>query len=342
MSRINTITVAALTAGVNTPSSRFRIRQYVTRLAEQGITVREYIPFFEKSCGLPSPFKAAARVPALFKSRSADVVWVGKELVQGYETFERLLKRPRMMDVDDAIWLNLPFGGIAARSVAGAMDAVVAGNQYLADYFSRYCKTIHIVPTGIDLHRYQLRNFPTAEPEKFIIAWTGLACNYKYLRIIEPVLRKFLLDHSRAELLLVSNKPWKSQLCPPEKIKYVRWSQDNEATALHSASVGIMPLKDDKWSRGKCSFKMLQYMAVGLPVVVTPAGMNREILQKAESGFAAGSPDEWYDALKTIYGNWSLQRQMGQAGRKVVEQFYSADIIAKELAQIFKTITCKL
>ena len=102
----NKITVAALTAGLNTPSSRFRIRQYTARLAEHGIIIKEHIPFFEKSCGLPSPFKAAARIPALWRTRDADLIWLGKELVQGYETFERFLKRPRLMDVDDTIWLN--------------------------------------------------------------------------------------------------------------------------------------------------------------------------------------------------------------------------------------------
>ena len=336
------IKVAALTGGLNTPSSRFRIRQYVTRLAEYNVAVTEHVPFFEKSCGLPSPFKMCARIPALFRSRDADIVWLGKELVKGYETFERLLKRPRMMDVDDAIWLGRPFGRFAAADIARVMDAIVVGNNYLADYFSRYCKNIYIVPTAIDLNRYQLRpDLDSEPPEKFIIGWTGLACNYKYLKPIESVLQQFVLEHKQAELVLISDKSWKHKLLPPDKVKFVPWSEQNEAAVLHLFSVGIMPLKDDKWTRGKCSFKMLQYMAAGLPVVVSPVGLNRDILQKADIGFAATSPDEWYDALKTLYSDWSLQVKLGRAGRKVVEQFYNADIIAIELAQIFeKLVAC--
>ncbi len=333
------IKVAALTAGVNIPSSRFRIRQYISRLSRQGIAVREHIPFFEKSCGLPSPFKMGARIPALLRSRDADIVWVGKELVQGYETFERLLKRPRMIDIDDAIWLSWPLGRFAAADIARVMDAVVVGNNYLADYFSRYCKTIYVVPTAIDLNRYQLRPGLAGEPpKKFVIGWTGLACNYKYLKPIESVLQQFILKHKQAELVLISDRPWKHRLLPPDKVKFVLWSEENEATALHSLSVGIMPLKDDKWTRGKCSFKMLQYMAVGLPVIVSPVGLNRDILQKADIGFGAASPDEWYDALKSLYGDWSLQVKLGRMGRNVVERFYNADIIAIELARIFKKL----
>ncbi len=333
------IKVAAFTGGVNTPSARFRIRQYIWRLAAHGVVIEEHLPFFEKSCGLPSPFKAAARSPGLFRSRNADIVWIGKELVKGYKTFEGLLRHPRIMDVDDAIWLSFPFGKFAAPAIARTMDAIVAGNSYLADHFSQYCKTIYIIPTAIDTERYQLRDLSSAEPpDKFVIGWTGLACNYKFLKTISPVLKQFLADHERAELLLVSNRDWKQNVLPADRIKFIPWSMENEARVLHSMSVGIMPLTDDKWTRGKCSFKMLQYMAAGLPVITSPVGMNAQVLDKGRIGFGVNSPDEWYDALKTLYNDWSLQVSMGKAGRDVVQQFYNADIAAKELAEIFKTL----
>ena len=138
--------------------------------------------------------------------------------------------------------------------------------------------------------------------------------------------------------MLISNRPWKGKLLPPEKVRFVPWNRESEATALHSMSVGVMPLIDTKWSRGKCSFKMLQYMAVGLPVVVSPVGMNLDVLQKADVGFAAACHDEWYEALSALYDNWTLQVKLGRAGRKVVEQFYSADTVAGELADIFKSL----
>jgi glycosyltransferase involved in cell wall biosynthesis len=340
--QIDTIKVAALTGGVNTPSSRFRIRQYTNRLKDKGVIIQEHIPYFEKSCGLPSPFKAAARIPGLIHSRKADLVWVGKELVKGYQTFESLLKRPRVLDVDDAIWLSKPFGKIAASSIARSMDAVIAGNTYLAEYFSEYNKNIHIIPTAIDLDRYRPRPEENANrTDKFIIGWTGLACNYKYLKLIERPLKKFLDDHKDAQLMLVSNRPWSPELIDPKKITFIQWTKENEATCLHDMSVGIMPLTDNKWARGKCSFKMLQYMAAALPVIVSPVGMNADILQKANIGFGPTNDDQWYDALKTLYDDHPLQIDMAATGRRIVEENYNADAIADQLAGIFRTLCGK-
>jgi len=333
------ITLAALTAGLNRPSSRFRIRQYISRLAEHGVVVKEHKPFSEKTYYFPGPFKAANRISALFRSRDADLVWISRGFVEGYETFERLLKRPRILDVDDAVWLRRPFGRFTMPDIARAMDTVIAGNDYLAEYFGRYCKEVHVVPTAIDLDRYTLRPEPANEqPDKFVIGWTGSSSNFKYLDAIEPVLSRFIQEYDRAELMLIANCPWEHRLLPPDKVSFVPWSEEKEVRVLHSMSVGIMPLADDKWTRGKCAFKMLQYMAVGLPVIVSPVGMNQDVLQKADIGFAAGSSDQWYEALVSLYKDRSLQMKLGLAGRKVVEQFYNADIIARDLADIFKSL----
>ncbi len=333
------ITLAALTGGFNRPSSRFRMRQYITRLAEHGVNVQEHIPFIEKTCYLPGPLKAIRHIPALFRSRDADLVWLSRSFVKGYETFERFLRRPRVLDVDDAVWLGRPLGRFAVPDIARSMDAVIAGNSYLAEYFCRYCKKVYVIPTAIDLDRYKLRSQSAMEsPEKFVIGWTGSVSNYKYLKTIEPALSRFLREHTRAEFMLISDRCWKHELLPPEKVRFIMWDREKEVSALHLMSVGIMPLTDDEWTRGKCSFKMLQYMAAGLPVIVSPVGMNLDVLQQGNIGFAADSPDEWYEALTALYEDWSLQVKLGLAGRKIVEQFYNADTIARELADIFKSL----
>jgi len=339
MNESNTIKIAAVTGGIRTPSARFRFRQYIDRLAAMGIDVREHLPFFEKSCGWPSPFKAAARIPALIRSRRADLVWLNKELVQGYPTFERLLKRPRVLDVDDAVWLAPPLGKAAAPYIAKAMDAVIVGNSYLANYFDRYCTSVYIVPTAVDLTRYTPKPAQSKNgSRRFTIGWTGLAYNYKYLNDVAATLNTFLQKTPEAELLIVANKPWNTKQIDPGRIRFVQWSAENEAAVLHQMSVGIMPLADDKWTRGKCSFKMLQYMAAGLSVIASPVGMNRDVFQKGSIGVAAKSPDEWLSALHTLHTDTDLRSEMGKAGRAVVEQYYNADKIADELAQIFKSL----
>jgi len=338
MTEQSTLQIAALTGGLNTPSTRYRVRQYIQPLSRFGICVTEHIPRWGESCGLPSPFKMAARIPALFRSRSADIIWLSRELVQGYATFERLLKRPRIFDVDDAIWLSPPLGRIGQPWIARGMDAVIAGNDYLADYYSRYCRTIFVVPTGIDTQRYTPKPAPDEPNEPFVIGWTGLRSNYKYLRPIEPILRRFLDAHPDSRLMLISNEPWKSDRIPPERIDFHFWNPADESRLLHRMTVGLMPLPDDPWTRGKCSFKMLQYMATGLPAVVSPVGMNRQVLEKGDVGLAPQTPDEWYDALEVLYRNPSLRQAMGRAGRRVVEQFFSIEILTERLAEIFRLI----
>ena len=337
--REQSITLAALTAGTNIPSSRFRIRQYIPRLAKHGVVVKEHMPFSEKTYYFPGPFKAVNRIASLFRSRDADLVWISREFAVGYETFERLLKRPRILDVDDAVWLHRPFGWFAMPDIARAMDAVIAGNAYLAEYFGKYCKKVYVVPTAIDLDRFALRpESKNEQRDKFVIGWTGTSSNFKYLDTIEPALNRFVREYDRAELILIADRPWEYKLLPAEKVRFIRWSVEEEVRVLHSMSVGIMPLADDKWSRGKCAFKMLQYMGVGLPVIVSPVGMNREVLDKGDVGLAASSPDEWYDALVSLYKDRPLQVRLGSEGREVVEQYYNADIVARELADIFKSL----
>ena len=331
------ITIAALTGGRKAPAARFRVRQYIPRLAEYGIYVREYIPFFHEGCGLPSPFKAMSQIPGVIGSRKADITWIGRELVQGYETFERLLKRPRVMDVDDAIWLDWPFGKSAIPRIAKAMDAIIAGNSYLAEWFGKYCKNVNILPTAIDIKRYTKRHDSTvSEKKKFTIGWTGLAWNYKFLKLIEGPLKDFLRDHPDAELRIMAERPWKATEIPVDRVRFVRWSEEIEVAVLKEMSVGVMPLPDNEWTRGKCSFKMLQYMAAGVPVVVSPVGMNKEVLAKGDVGFAATRGDEWYEAIDAFYKDQNLQIRMGNTARKVVEEHFSAVSVADKLAEIFK------
>lgn len=332
------IQIAALTGGLETASTRFRVRQYIQPLSRFDISVTEYIPRWGESCGLPSPFKMAARIPALFQSRRADLIWLSRELVQGYATFERLLKRPRILDVDDAIWLRPPLGRLGQPWVARGMDAVIAGNDYLADYYSRYCRSIFVVPTGIDTRRFTPKPASDNPEQPFVIGWTGSRSNHKYLQTIEPVLHRFLQAHPDSRLLIISNGLWKPERILHDRIDFHFWNPNDETRLLHRMSVGLMPLPDDPWTRGKCSFKMLQYMASGLPAVVSPIGMNKQVLAKGPAALAAQTLDEWGEALETLYRNPSLRQSMGQTGRRIIEEFFSVEILSERLAEIFRLV----
>ncbi len=331
------IKVAAFTSRQNDPASYFRIRQYMEPLEREGLSIREFSHPSKDRCRYPIFLKAVPYIPALVNCRKSDVIWLRRVLVEGYETFERFLKRPRVMDVDDAIWLARPFGKYAIPHIASGMDAIIAGNEYLANWFSRYCKQIHIIPTAIDLNRYKLSP-AKSQSEKFVIGWTGLSFNFKYLNLIEKPLARFLKNHTNSEIKIIANVPWKSELIPPDRIKFIQWGRDKEVTELYDMSVGIMPLYDDQWTRGKCSYKMLQYMAIGLPVVVSPVGMNKNVFSMGDIGFTASSDDEWINAFETLYNNAALRPKLGMEGRKIVEKYYSVQSVVPKLSSIFRNI----
>ncbi|MBN1974703.1 MAG: glycosyltransferase family 4 protein [Sedimentisphaerales bacterium] len=327
------IKIAAFTGRLDDPASFFRMRQHFPVLKKMGLNIREFMHPCVKGCWHRGPFKVVPYLSKLIESRDCDVTWLTRTLVVGTETIELLLKRPRVMDVDDAIWLSKPLGAVSIPHLARRMDVIIAGNNYIADWFSRYCHKVHIIPTAIDTIRYTKKQYKDKD-DKFSIGWTGTSSNFPYLKSVEKPLARFLSDHKNAYLKIIADKPYYSELIPPERLIFVQWSRETEVETLQTMSAGIMPLTDTPWARGKCSFKMLQYMAVGLPVIVSPVGMNNEVISKDNIGFAANSPDDWYNAFETLYNNIPMQMKLGSIGREVVEKYFSADAIVLKLFPI--------
>jgi glycosyltransferase involved in cell wall biosynthesis len=167
-----------------------------------------------------------------------------------------------------------------------------------------------------------------------VIGWLGLSSGFGYLYAIEPALREVLRNHPEARLRVVSSSPPKLQTLPVEQVEFVFFTRQHEAADIQGMTIGIMPLDDSVASRGKCSFKMLQYMACGLPAVVSPVGMNAEVLRQGEVGLGARNLREWVDGLEILLRDPDLCARMGKTGRMVVEQDYSLEVLAPRLAKI--------
>ncbi len=270
------------------------------------------------------------RLPDTLRSLAYDVVFFQREMLSTFVTWEPLTKRPRVLDVDDAIWVH-PRGGFAQR-LARLCDHVVCGNQFLAVEFSRWNQSVSILPTPVDVHSFT----PLAErrdPERLIIGWMGLSRNLTYLYAVEGALGEVLRRHPAATLRVVTGELPKLRSLPAEQVEYICWTPDNEAHSIQEMTIGIMPLDDTVYSRGKCAFKMLLYMACGLPVVVSPVGMNAEVLAKDTLGFAATTDSDWVEHLDHLLRDRELRQRMGAAGRQVVIQHYSVEALAPKLAK---------
>jgi glycosyltransferase involved in cell wall biosynthesis len=251
-----------------------------------------------------------------------------------------MAKHPMILDIDDAVWLNT--GGHRARDLARASDLVVCGNNFLAHQFSRWNTNITVIPTAVNTCWYRPRRAPADEspdhsPTLFL-GWTGTSGNFPFLYAIERALMRVMQHCSHAKLLVVADRPPQFKLLPESRVEFERWTPRTEQAAFTRMSIGLMPLADTDWCNGKCSYKMLCYMSAGLPVVVTAAGMNREVLALGNVGMSAGCEAEWIDALIGLLEDANLRRRLGAAGRTVVEQRFSLQQLARQYAAVFRSL----
>ncbi len=348
------IRITALTQGRLKPSTRFRVRQNIPKLQELGIYVSEYFPAIDASQGVPfnldpwptiarfpivaawQGLKLGLRIPGIYQAPKSDITWLQRELLPGYLTLERMIASPFVFDVDDAIWLAKKDAAENVSKIASLATAVIAGNQYIADWFSSFNEHVVIIPTAVDISCFTL--VKNASKSDFTIGWIGTRANLSYLEEASPALVEFFKRFDDAVLFIVSDNPPKLPALPENRVRYVPWSESIEVESLHKMDVGIMPLPNNEWTRGKCSFKMLQYMACGIPVVVTPVGMNADILNMENVGFGASSKDEWLCALEFLYQNRTAAREMGATGRVVVAESFSTEVISRKIAEVFKAI----
>lgn len=329
--------VAAFTGGRYAPPARFRVEQYIPLLHGYGVDVVDFsapLGSWPPQLKWIRPFWFAgsllSRIPGIVASHIYDVTLLQRSFISTYVTFEKYVARPIVLDVDDAIWVH-PRGNFAGR-LAEMSDSVICGNTYLAEYFSRYNKNIGIIPTGVDVDRF----FPVSDAfnkRNIIVGWSGSSSNFRELYAIEESLAQVVSFSNNVILLITSDQSPRFSLIPPSKVKFVKWSPENEVRVIQDMDIGIMPLEDNVSTRGKCSYKMLLYMACGIPVVVSPVGMNKDVLTLGNVGFAASSLHEWRENLVRLLHDSGLRLQMGKQGRRIVEEHFSTEITAKSLAE---------
>ena len=212
---------------------------------------------------------------------------------------------------------------------------IIAGNAYLADWYSQYNANVRIVHTAIDTARFVPAEH---EPDAFVIGWTGSSWTLPYLESIEDSLHQFMSLHPDSKIRVIADRAPAFQRINARQVEYVSWSPENEAVSLRGMSVGLMPLPDDDWTRGKCSFKMLQYMSCGIPTVVSPVGLNADILHMGDSEIAVTRESDWVAALDAYYTDTAKAREAGKIGRQIVEQHFSRRVITEQLAEIFHSL----
>ena len=339
------------------PSQRFRFEQYIPFLTEQGYSI-EVHPFYDyttwqtlysegkvlkKSWGVF--FSFLKRFGLLFRIHKADHIFIHREIAHvGPPVFEwflaKILRRRYIYDFDDAIWLpnyseaNARFHWIKAYwKVNYCMKwayRITAGNDYLADYARRFNKNVYVIPTTIDTEgHHNLECDHSAEP--VTIGWTGTHTTMRYLEFLIPILQELEEDHT-FRFLIISNEKPDFKL---KSLEYLKWSKETEIEDLSQIQIGVMPLEQDIWSEGKCGFKGLQYMSLGMATVMSPVGVNNTIVRDGVNGFLCDTPEEWKASIKMLLEDSALRRRLGSEGRKTVIDLYSVKANKEKYLALF-------
>lgn len=336
------LSVNAYTGGENVPSARYRIRQHIPYLLNHEVEVRELISrvgMYPPASKLMRPFWAVANIAEhaaqIAFGPKCDLVFLQREMLSTFHTWETHIKAPKVFDVDDAIFLYRN-GGFTKR-IAKGVQKVICGNDYLAEYFSQFNANIEVIPTAVHAQKYL--DVPKLETNTFNVLWSGSGSGLKYLQDIEPALFAFFNAYSDTKLIVLSNaKPQFSKLIEGKHYEFRKWSEELELTTFRESTVGLMPMPDDEWTRGKCSYKMICYMAAEMPVVVSPYGMNAQVLQKGDIGMGCYTQQDWTSALEALYKNESIRVTYGNNALNVVKTHYDIQIISAKLANALKSI----
>lgn len=329
------------------PSQRFRFEQYLDILSESNF---EYTlkPFYSDktwdilhweghtiSKVLRVFYAFFIRFFQVFTSVKYDLVFIHREVAPIGPPFlewllVKLLRKKVIYDFDDAIWLpnyseaNTKFQKLKYYTkVNGIMkwaSKISAGNQYLVDYASQFNLNTIINPTTIDTENYHNPVlFPVVENSKPVIGWTGTHTTAKYLEFLAPILEKLANDFD-FDFCVISNEEPNFKLA---NLKFVKWKKETEIQDLLRFTVGVMPLTDDQWAKGKCGFKALQYMSLGVPAIASPVGVNNEIIDHGKNGFLCTTENQWYEALYYLLDNPEETKKMHENARKKIIDKYS-------------------
>lgn len=286
------------------------------------------------------------RIRALRNARKYDVVLIQAECLPYIPAaLERWLIPggvPCVYDYDDA-WFhrydqnaNPLVRVLLGRKIARLMSrasAVITGSTYLSDYAKQYNAYVHLIPTTIDLALY-----PVAPPSPrpgvpFTIGWIGSPSTTVFLKQVDEVLAEFCSRHVARVVVIGANQ--RVSLNIPG-LTHLRWAEETEVEYMSAFDVGIMPLTDTPFERGKCAFKLVQYMGCWKSVIASPVGENTRVVEDGVNGFLAATPAEWMNALERLYADVALRTEMGKMGRAKVEQEYNFQVVAPRLAHILR------
>jgi glycosyltransferase involved in cell wall biosynthesis len=314
------------------PSSRYRAFQFADSLRAAGIDFHISQLFDDRYFDIlrmSEPLSSLQKIPyalTRFHARKlvarkddSDLCVIEQQLFPYFPFVieQKYLPNKFLFEFDDAIYLTHPK---KLPKIIQRARGVIAGNPTLADYAQQFNENVHIVPTVLDTNHFRPR--PKKSRDHVILGWSGLEYNFPYIQLLSPVLEK-LVRKFPVEIVILSGSPPHGLTFP---FRFEKWDPEREVEQLNEFDIGLMPLRMDEWSKGKCGFKLLQYMSLEIPSVATSIGVNREIVQQGVNGFLAEDLRDWESFLCSLISDKNLCQSAGKAGRSKVLEKYSTGV----------------
>lgn len=343
------------------PSQRFRFEQYFEFLEKNGfhcelaalLSERDDQVFYKPGSylGKLNIFlrSGARRLRDVIRANQYDIIFVQREaFMVGTIFFERLLRKQAkalVFDFDDSVWIqtvseaNRLLGWLKdankTSKIISLCDLVIAGNPFLAQYANQFNSHVKIIPTTIDTDEYRQQS--KSQKSAITVGWSGSTTTVEHFQTAIPALTRIKKKFGdRVDIRLIGDGQYRNESL---KIVGLPWRKQTEIQDLSEFDIGIMPLPDTDWARGKCGLKGLQYMALEIPTIMSPVGVNREIIKDGVDGFLATTEDEWVDRISRLIESPTLRDQIGKAGRKVVEERFSVTAMRNHYLQTFNDLT---
>ncbi|GAB3334351.1 glycosyltransferase family 4 protein [Marivirga atlantica] len=339
------------------PSQRFRYEQYLTILKENGfkydlapfLSIKAWNILYKEGALLLKVWAViigfAKRKLLLLKLKSYDFIFIHREATPlGPPFFEWVVKhvwrKKIIYDFDDAIWLTDHSEARGIKAVVKWKSKVAkickwsykvsCGNEYLAEFARQWNNNVIVNPTTIDTVKRHVPDESETETDQRVIGWTGTHSTLPYLKSILSVLLDLYEQHQFTLKVIANKKP---DFDFPE-LEFIFWDKVTEIKDLQGIDVGLMPLTDDQWSKGKCGFKALQFMALEIPVVASPVGVNNNIVPYG--GFLANESIEWKEKLQQLIEDKKVRKELGTSGRTFVKKYYSVSSNTAKFLYLFK------
>ena len=344
-------------------SNRFRVEQYFPYLEKQGIEfrIRPFIPsdFYKILYKKGYKVKKAIffivslfnRLIDLFRMPPYDIIFIHRECSPlGPPVFEWIIskmKKPIIYDFDDAIFLkNVSFPSrflslfkypSKVGKIIKMSNYIIVSNKYLQNYSKKFNSRVSVIPTPIDTEKFIFGGSGNVAVDRnnMVVGWIGSATTAGYLKTLYPVFSKLAKKYSyRLKVVGVGTEID----IPGVDVENKEWRLESEYEDYRSLDIGVYPLPDDEWAKGKAGFKAIYYMAAGIPCVASPVGMNKEIIEDGVNGFLANSEEEWIEKLSLLIENPELRERIGLAGRKTVEERYSVEVNAPKYLEVLRSV----